>query len=52
MKINSGLLAQTLNGAAWCSVPAYLMEQNIVIPADMDDAVVLCVIYFFFKILF
>lgn len=52
MKINSGLLAQTLNGAAWCSVPAYLMEQNIVIPADMDDAVVLCVIYFFLRFYF
>jgi len=37
LKITSTLLAQTLNRTASCAVSAHSMEQNIIIPADMED---------------
>lgn len=37
MNTGSALLAQTLNGTASCAVSAHSMEQNIIMPADMEN---------------
>lgn len=37
MKTNRALLAQALNGTDSYAVSAHSMEQNIIIPADMED---------------